>query len=133
MNAWQRGLLLGLAIVPAGLAAQPALAPLLAPPAALPAVQVVHRAPLVLDTQRSQLGFEVRSRLGQRIEGSFPHFEGRIEVLSDWPYPVVAQLRDSQSYVVMTGLGRSLFDYRSAQVREHQADWEPLLTWLDKA
>ena len=22
----------------------------------------------------------------------------------------------------MTGLGRSLFDYRSAQVREHQAD-----------
>ena len=30
----------------------------------------------------------------------------------------------------MTGLGRSLFDYRSAQVREHQADWEPLLAWL---
>ena len=56
-----------------------------------------------------------------------------IQMLSDWPYPVVAQLRDSQSYVVMTGLGRSLFDYRSAQVREHQADWEPLLTWLDKA
>ncbi|MCS4231866.1 polyisoprenoid-binding protein YceI [Stenotrophomonas maltophilia] len=88
MNAWQRGLLLGLAIVPAGLAAQPALAPLLAPPAALPAVQVVHRAPLVLDTQRSQLGFEVRSRLGQRIEGSFPHFEGRIEVLSDGRHQV---------------------------------------------
>ncbi|MBJ7515365.1 MAG: ParA family protein [Stenotrophomonas sp.] len=56
-----------------------------------------------------------------------------IQMLSDWPYPVVAQLRDSQSYVVMTGLGRSLFDYRSAQVREHQADWEPLLKWLDKA
>jgi len=55
------------------------------------------------------------------------------QMLSSWPYPVVAQLRDSQSYVVMTGLGRSLFDYRSAQVREHQADWEPLLRWLDKA
>ncbi|XFC37164.1 ParA family protein [Stenotrophomonas indicatrix] len=53
-----------------------------------------------------------------------------LQMLADWPYPVVAQLRDSQSYVVMTGLGRSLFDYRSAQVREHQADWEPLLSWL---
>ncbi|TFZ47907.1 ParA family protein [Stenotrophomonas maltophilia] len=53
-----------------------------------------------------------------------------LQMLSEWPYPVVAQLRDSQSYVVMTGLGRSLFDYRSAQVREHQADWEPLLSWL---
>ncbi|HEL4268779.1 TPA: ParA family protein [Stenotrophomonas maltophilia] len=53
-----------------------------------------------------------------------------LQMLGEWPYPVVAQLRDSQSYVVMTGLGRSLFDYRSAQVREHQADWEPLLSWL---
>jgi chromosome partitioning protein len=51
-----------------------------------------------------------------------------LQMLAEWPYPVVAQLRDSQSYVVMTGLGRSLFDYRSAQVREHQADWE--LSWL---
>lgn len=56
-----------------------------------------------------------------------------LQMLSEWPYPVVTQLRDSQSYVVMTGLGRSLFDYRSAQVRDHQADWQPLLHWLDKA
>ncbi len=53
-----------------------------------------------------------------------------VQMLADWPYPVVAQLRDSQGYVVMTGLGRSVFDYRSAQVREHQSDWEPLLQWL---
>lgn len=53
-----------------------------------------------------------------------------LQMLGEWPYPVVAQLRDSQSCVVMTGLGRSLFDYRSAQVREHQSDWEPLLQWL---
>lgn len=52
------------------------------------------------------------------------------QMLSQWPYPVVAQLRDSQSYVVMAGLGRSLFDYHSAPIREHQADWEPLLHWL---
>ena len=56
-----------------------------------------------------------------------------VEMLKTWPYPVVAQLRDTQAYVVLVGLGRSLFDYHSAQVREHQADWEPLLKWLAKA
>jgi chromosome partitioning protein len=56
-----------------------------------------------------------------------------VEMLATWPYPLVAQLRDTQAYVVLAGLGRSLFDYRSAQVREHQHDWDPLLTWLHKA
>lgn len=56
-----------------------------------------------------------------------------LELLSAWPYPVVAQLRDSQAYVLLTGLGKSLFDYHSLQVREHQDDWQPLLKWLKKA
>ncbi len=56
-----------------------------------------------------------------------------VEMLKTWPYPVVTQLRDTQAYVVLAGLGRSLFDYRSAQVRDHQADWEPLLKWIKKA
>ena len=55
-----------------------------------------------------------------------------LDLLAAWPYPVVAQLRDSQAYVVLTGLGKSLFDYHSAQVREHQDDWQPLLKWLRK-
>ncbi|HSX64277.1 MAG TPA: ParA family protein [Pseudoxanthomonas sp.] len=55
-----------------------------------------------------------------------------VEMLNTWPYPVVAQLRDTQAYVVLVGLGRSLFDYRSAQVRDHQADWDPLLKWIKK-
>lgn len=56
-----------------------------------------------------------------------------VEMLSTWPYPVVAQLRDTQAYVVLAGLGRSLFDYRSAQVRDHQSDWDPLMKWIKKA
>lgn len=56
-----------------------------------------------------------------------------VEMIGAWPYPLLAQLRDSQAYVVLAGLGRSLFDYRSAQVRDHQQDWEPLLAWLEKA
>ncbi len=53
-----------------------------------------------------------------------------LELLGKWPYPVVAQLRDSQAYVVLAGLGKSLFDYHSANVRDHQSDWQPLLKWL---
>lgn len=53
-----------------------------------------------------------------------------IDLLRAWPYPLVAQLRDSQAYVVLCAMGKSLFDYQSAQVREHQADWAPLLKWL---
>jgi len=56
-----------------------------------------------------------------------------LEQLQRWPYPLVAQLRDSQAYAVLVGLGKSLFDYQSQQVREHQADWEPLLRWLRRA
>ena len=35
-----------------------------------------------------------------------------MDMLKAWPYPVVAQLRDTQAYVVMVALGRSVFDYR---------------------
>jgi chromosome partitioning protein len=56
-----------------------------------------------------------------------------LELLGQWPYPLVAQLRDSQAYAVLAGLGKSLFDYQSVQVREHQDDWQPLLRWLRKS
>lgn len=56
-----------------------------------------------------------------------------VDLLGQWPYPVVGQLRDSQAYVVLVGLGRSLFDYHSQNVREHQDDWAPLLKWLRKS
>ncbi len=55
-----------------------------------------------------------------------------LELLRGWPFPVAAQLRDSQAYTVLTGLGRSLFDYHSAQVRAHQEDWTPLFRWLQR-
>lgn len=55
-----------------------------------------------------------------------------LDVLNSWSIPVVAQLRDSQAYVMLTGLGKSLFDYNSQQVREHQDDWQALIKWLNK-
>ncbi len=55
-----------------------------------------------------------------------------VEAIAQWPYPTVAELRDSQAYVVLVGLGKSLFDYQSRKAREHQQDWDPLLRWLQR-
>jgi chromosome partitioning protein len=48
------------------------------------------------------------------------------------PFPVVARIRDSQAYVLMAGLGKSVFDYASETARSHQEDWNRLLRWLKK-
>jgi len=71
--------------------------------------------------------------VGNRLKPWTNASQQTVDLLRAWPYPVVAQLRDNQAYVLMIGLGKSLFDYHSAQVREHQADWAPLLKWLKKA
>lgn len=74
-------------------------------------------------------------RLGLVANRLKPHTvsaQQAVELLQRWPYPLVARLRDSQAYVVTVAMGKSLFDYQSAQVREHQADWAPLLKWLGK-
>ena len=70
--------------------------------------------------------------VGNRLKPNTNASQQALDVLRSWPFPLVAQLRDSQAYVVLTGLGKSLFDYHSAHVREHQADWQPLLHWLRK-
>ena len=70
--------------------------------------------------------------VGNRLKPNTNASQQAMEVLRAWPFPLVAQVRDSQAYVVLTGLGKSLFDYHSAQVRDHQADWQPLLKWLQK-
>lgn len=71
--------------------------------------------------------------VGNRLKPWTNASQQAVDLLQQWPYPVVAQLRDSQAYVMLVGLGRSLFDYQSQQVREHQEDWAPLLKWLRKA
>jgi chromosome partitioning protein len=57
---------------------------------------------------------------------------GALDAFKRWPYPVVAQLRDTQAYVLLAGLGRGLYDYHSELIRGHQADWEPLFKWIKK-
>jgi chromosome partitioning protein len=70
--------------------------------------------------------------VGNRLRPWTNASQQALELFKAWPYPLVAQLRDSQAYVVLTALGKSLFDYHSQQVREHQADWQSLLRWLKR-
>jgi len=55
-----------------------------------------------------------------------------IDEIKRLPFPLVAQVRDSQGYVLMSGLGKSIFDYHSEAIQSHQHDWEKLLRWLKK-
>lgn len=55
-----------------------------------------------------------------------------VEEIKAFPFPLVAELRDTQGYVLANALGKSIFDYHSEQVRSHQDDWAKLLRWLKK-
>jgi chromosome partitioning protein len=124
-------------------AAAGAMAPALAPFLEHAEAVVVPVAPSTLDLEATvpfldTLAKHPRVRRGELRVGLVANklkpwttgSQQALELLSAWPYPLVAQLRDSQAYAVLVGLGKSLFDYQSQQVREHQADWQPLLRWL---
>lgn len=85
-----------LVLAPAGAGAEPSV-PVTAP------APTIHQV-LEFDTARSRFGFEIRTRLGQRIEGVFPRFEGRIDVLSDGRHQV--HLRMFTRYVEIPGKSR---------------------------
>ena len=70
--------------------------------------------------------------LGNRLKPWTGASQQAMEQIGAWPYPLVAQLRDTQAYVLMVALGKSLFDYHSEQVRNHQADWASLFKWIKK-
>jgi chromosome partitioning protein len=55
-----------------------------------------------------------------------------VEDIKQFPFPIVAELRDTQGYVLASSLGKSIFDYNSELVRSHQEDWAKLIRWLKK-
>ncbi len=55
-----------------------------------------------------------------------------VDEMKAFPFPLVAELRDTQGYVLANALGKSIFDYHSELVRSHQEDWAKLLRWLKK-
>ena len=71
--------------------------------------------------------------IGNRLKPWTSASQQAMGQLQGWPYPLAGQLRDTQAYVLMAALGKSVFDYHSEQIRGHQDDWAPLLKWLKKA
>ncbi|HET6397054.1 MAG TPA: YceI family protein [Pseudoxanthomonas sp.] len=93
-------------LVPAAASAQPGGLP----PEPAPAVA------MTIDTARSHLGFEVRTRLGQRLEGVFPRHEGLVERLPDGRHrvrlrvaTVAAEIPERPRYTAWMR-GESFFD-----------------------
>jgi chromosome partitioning protein len=70
--------------------------------------------------------------VGNRLKPWTSASQQAVGQLQGWPYPLAGQLRDTQAYVLMVALGKSVFDYHSEQIRSHQDDWTPLLKWLKK-
>jgi chromosome partitioning protein len=70
--------------------------------------------------------------VGNRLKPWTNASQQAVEQLKSWPYTVVGELRDTQAYVLMVALGKSVFDYNSEQLRSHQEDWAPILKWLKK-
>jgi chromosome partitioning protein len=70
--------------------------------------------------------------VGNRLKPWTSASQQAVGQLKTWPYPVAGELRDTQAYVLMVALGKSVFDYHSEQIRSHQDDWAPLLKWLKK-
>ena len=70
--------------------------------------------------------------VGNRLKPWTNASQQALEQLKSWPYSVVGEVRDTQAYVLMVALGKSVFDYNSEQLRSHQEDWAPILKWLKK-
>jgi chromosome partitioning protein len=70
--------------------------------------------------------------VGNRLKPWTAASQQAMAQIKAWPYPVAAELRDTQAYVLMVALGKSVFDYQSEQIRSHQADWAPLFKWIRK-
>ncbi|MFO7338361.1 MAG: YceI family protein [Lysobacteraceae bacterium] len=79
------------------------LAALLAPPGSAAPVSA-SQPPLRVDPARSHLGFEVRTRVGHRLGGEFPRYEGLVERLADGRHRV--RLRVATAEAVIPGRPR---------------------------
>ena len=68
--------------------------------------------------------------VGNRLKPWTHASQEAVEIWKYMPFPVVGGLRDSQAYVLLTGMGKSIFDYGSELVRRHQDDWRKPLRWI---
>lgn len=70
--------------------------------------------------------------IANRVRPTTQASQRALAQLHEWPYPVLAELRDSQSYVLLTALGKSLFDYGNEVAQEQQSLWQGVFAYLRK-
>jgi chromosome partitioning protein len=71
--------------------------------------------------------------VANRVRANTQASQRALAQLAQWPYPLRAELRDSQSYVLLAALGKGLFDYDNEAVRAQAEPWRPLLQWLSRS
>ena len=71
--------------------------------------------------------------VANRVRANTQASQRALAQLAEWPYPLRAELRDSQSYVLLAALGKGLFDYDNETVRAQAEPWQPLLQWLSRS
>lgn len=54
-----------------------------------------------------------------------------INVLEELNVPLITRLRATQNYVFVAGIGKGIHEMRHQRFQDDQADWMPLVQWLD--
>ena len=75
---------------------------------------------------------ELKSVAGNRLRARTRAADRLDQFLGGVGHRVVTRLRDSQIYADAAASGLSLFDLPGKRAAEHRADWDPLLTYIDR-
>jgi len=70
--------------------------------------------------------------VGNRMRGGTHSAGGFERFVAGLGAPIVARVRDSQLYVQSAATGLSVFDVRGTRARALQADWHPLLAFVEQ-
>ncbi len=84
--------------------------------------------PIGFDPAHTRLGFELRTRWGQRLEGQFPRYDGEVRTLPDGQHQV--HLRMYTTQVEIVGYPRYTEWARSA--RFFEAERYPAVTFISR-
>jgi chromosome partitioning protein len=70
--------------------------------------------------------------VGNRMRGGTHSADGFERFVTGLAAPIVARVRDSQLYIQSAATGLSVFDARGSRARALQADWDPLLAFVEQ-
>jgi chromosome partitioning protein len=65
-----------------------------------------------------------------RVRADSVSLRAALERLEGQPFPLLAQIRDTQAYLLSAAMGKGLFDYHSQFALERQQDYRRLLRWI---